>query len=110
MPHDAIQRRFAKASIVVDPPLQNWIEHSGNIPKIFIRLQLHIPMSDRLAHLLAGFVADCGSEVYEELAVSILGSAWTKGISQKIKSRFGKLVTTIIILAIHNAGLIRVER
>src|SRR5208337_3809682 len=108
--HNGIHRRFVKASIVVDPPSQNRIEHSGNVQKIFIRLQLQIPVSDRLPHGLAGLIANTGSEVDEELAVSVLGPAWTKGISQKVKLCFRKLVLTVVILAVHNAGFIRVKR
>src|SRR5271157_4733511 len=68
-------------------------------------------MPDRLAHGLAGLVAYSGSEVGEELAVFILRSARTKGISQEIKLRFiGKLASSFLIFAVHNAGFIRVKR
>jgi len=102
MSHDWIHRRLVKASIVVDPPSQNRIKHLSNIQEVFIRLQLQIPMSDRLAHGLAGLVADTRSEVDKELAISVLRSAWSKGISQKIKLCFWKLASPIIILAIHS--------
>ena len=109
MSHDRIDRRLVKAPVVVDPTSQNRIEHSGYVQKFFIRLQLKTPLPDGLSHGLAGLVADTGSEVDEELAISVLGSAWTKGISQKIKLCLRKLAATIIILAIHNAGFIRVK-
>jgi hypothetical protein len=43
------------------------------------------PIPDLVVHRLGGFVADTGREVNEELAMTILRSPWSKGISKKIK-------------------------
>src|SRR5215475_1124981 len=53
-----IQGRLVKASIVVDPAPQDWIEHARQVLQRFVRLQMDAPAVDGLPHRLCRFIAD----------------------------------------------------
>ena len=56
----------------------------------------------RIAHCFCGLVADTGSEVYKKLTIAILGSPWTKGITQKVKLDFRIISPAIIVFKIYD--------
>ena len=64
------------------------------------------PVSYLVAHGLCSFVADTGCEVDEKLAIAILRSPRTEGISEKIKRCFPIIRPAVIILAVDNTRFV----
>ena len=64
---------------------------------------------DGLPHGPQGRITHGGGEVNEVLAMAILRSAGAKGIPEKVKARVGLCPSTIIVLAVDNPRLRRVE-
>ncbi len=109
MPENRIQCGFVKASVVVDPSAKNGVEHPCDVLQRPVHFQMESPTPNRLSHGLTGLVTHCRREVDEMLVVSILGPSRPKRVSQKIELRFRMFAPSVIILAVNDARLIRVE-
>ena len=101
-----IQCRFVKASVVVYPSPDDRVEHSRQIIDRPVRFQMDSPVSYLVAHGLCSFVADTGCEVDEKLAIAILRSPRTEGITEKIKLCFPIIRPAVIILAVDNTRFV----
>ena len=51
MPQYAIQTRLVEPAIVLNPPANDRVEHSGKILDGFVRFQMHTPVMDPLPAL-----------------------------------------------------------
>ena len=104
-----VERRLVEGTVVVDPPADDRIEHPCQIVKVLVAAQLQPPASDLLANRLGGLVADRRTEVDEVFAPAVLRSAWAKGVAQKIEAGAGVLQTPIVVFAVDDLGLLRME-
>ena len=68
MAKDRVKRRLVVAAIVVNPAMEDWIEHPGQVVESLIAPQVESPTSHSAAHRLGGFITHCGTEVDEVLA------------------------------------------
>ncbi len=109
MAKDRVKRRLVVAAIVVNPAMEDWIEHPGQVVESLIAPQVESPTSHSAAHRLGGFITHCGTEVDEVLAPAILRPPGTKRKTQKIKFFIEVIASTIIILAIDYLGLFRMK-
>src|SRR6516164_8658744 len=67
------------------------------------------PAPHRLPHFRRGLIAHCRAEVDEALAPSILRPSWTKRISEKIKFLMRIRTAPVVILAIDDFRLVRMQ-
>lgn len=67
------------------------------------------PASDRLADRIGGLVADRRDEAHEELPPSIPGPPGPKGVAEEVEPDVVMLAPPIIVLAVHDLGLLRVK-
>src|SRR5665648_145869 len=104
-----VKRRLVVAAIVVNPAMEDWIEHPGQVVESLIAPQVESPTPHSAAHRLGGFITHCGTEVDEVLTPTILRPPGTKRESQKIKLLGGVMASSIIILAIDQLGLSRMK-
>src|SRR5512135_505054 len=110
MSEDRGQRRPVEPTVVVRPPpyrrihkprdrLQGLIVPGGGQP----------PAADRLPDRLGGLVADRREEAHEELPPSILGPPGPKGVAEEVELDVLMLAPPVIVLAVHDLGLLRVK-
>src|SRR3954447_20190171 len=110
VPEDRDERRPVEPAVVVRPPpyrrihkprdlLQRLIVPGGGPP----------PVSDRLPDRLGGLVADRWDEAHEELPPSIPGPPGPKGVAEEVELDVLMLASPVIVLAVHDLGLLRVK-
>src|SRR5512140_682063 len=66
-------------------------------------------VTDRLADRLGGLVADRREEAHEELPPSILGPPGPKGVAEEVELDVLMLAPPVLVLAVHDLGLLRVK-
>src|SRR6266851_3693324 len=103
------QRGLVEASVVVDPPLHDLVEHVCKVVQRFVTATVESPASQLSTHLLHGLVAHRWEEADKELASLGLRTARTKRVSQEIESFVGVAPRAILILAVHDARLVWME-
>jgi hypothetical protein len=62
-----------------------------------------------VAHCLASLIAHCRGEVDEIFTVPIHRAPGTKGVPQEVELRGGVLAPTIVIFAVNDTSLVRVQ-
>ena len=67
-----IQRRFVVLPIILHPPVQDGIEHAGEIVKGFVTAEMQPPAPDGLPHRFGGPGTDRRSEVDKGLHPAVL--------------------------------------
>lgn len=70
---------------------------------------MHTPSLNGLLHGLFRLVADCRGKVDEDLSILVLGPPRAEGVAQKVELGFRVITSPVVILAVDNAGLIRVD-
>jgi hypothetical protein len=104
-----IQRRSVVLPIILHPPVQDGIEHAGEIVKGFVTAEIQPPASDRLPHRFGGPGTHRGTEVDKVLPPAILGPSWAKRIAQKVTAGVREGTTPIRILAVHDVCLVQMQ-
>jgi len=94
---------------VVNPAIENWIKHPGQVVESLIAPQVESPTPHSAAHRLGGFITHGGTEVDEVLTPAILRPPGTKRKTQKVKLLGGVMASSIIILAIDQLRLFRMK-
>jgi len=104
-----IQRRLVVSAVIVDPSSYHRIKHPRQVIQCFIAAQMQLPAPHFLANRFRRFVADRRTEVDKELPPPILRPPRAKRVAQKIETGNGIVLTPIVILAVDNLGLLRME-
>src|SRR5215467_4482186 len=113
MPVEVTQRgikcRLVITTVVVDPTAYHRVEHPCQIVDPSVHATSQLPATDFLSDRFGCTVADSRTKVHEVLTPSIFRSPGSKGITQEIELLVSVSPPTIIVLAIDDVRLIRVE-
>src|SRR5664279_3616650 len=110
MPEDRRERRPVEPAIVVRPPPYRRIRKPRDLlQRLIVPGGGQPPVSDRLPDRLGGLVADRRQEAHEKLPPSILGPPGPKGVAKEVELDVIMLAPPVIVLAVHNLGLLRVK-
>src|SRR3954453_20671494 len=110
MPEDRGERRPVKPAIVVHPPLHRRIDKPRDLlQRLVVPGGGQPPTADRLLDRCGGLVTDRRQEAYEELPPPILGPPGPKGGAEKVELDVLMLAPPIIVLAVHDLGLLRMK-
>src|SRR5512147_1735976 len=110
MPEDWGERRPVEPTIVVRPPPDRGIHKPRDLlQRLIVPRGGQPPTTDRLPDRLGGLVTDRRQEAHEELPPSILGPPGPKGVAEEVELDVIMLAPPIIVLAVHDPGLLRVK-
>src|SRR5215471_3054690 len=109
MAEDRVQSGLVEPAVVVDPAPQYRIPHAGQIIESLVTTQMEPPPPHRLPHFGRGPIAHRRAEVDEALAPSILRPSGTEGVSEKVKFLIGIRTTPVVILAVDDFRLVRMQ-
>src|SRR4051794_9759306 len=110
MPEDRGERRPVEPTVVVRPPPYRRIHEPRDLlQRLIVPGGGQPPIPDRLTDRLGGLVADRRKEAHEELPPSILGPPGPKGVAKEVELAVLMLASPVIVLAVHDLGLLRVK-
>ena len=103
---EAEQPGLVEASVVVDPPLHDAVEHAGKVVKGLVTATAQRPRTDLGSHRLHCVRADRGQERHEVLAVPVLGQSRTELIPQERELGVLSRAHPVRVLAVDDARLV----
>lgn len=106
---DRRHRRPVKAAVILLPAREDRIEHGRKIGQFFVALQLQMPSPNGLSHGLASRAADRRGEVHVDPDIFVHGLTRPERISQERELDCGMILSTIDVLAIHDARFARMQ-
>src|SRR3954464_10252105 len=110
MPEDRGERRPVEPTVVVRPPPYRRIHEPRDLlQRLVVPGGGQPPVTDRLPDHLGGLVADRREEAHEELPPPILGPPGPKGVAEEVELDVLMLAPPVIVLAIHDLGLLGVK-
>src|SRR5713226_1842743 len=109
MAKDRVQRGPIEAAVVLNPTTEDRIPHARQFVNGFVAPQGQPPAPHLLAHLGHRVRAHRRGEVDEELAPSILRPPRAKRITQEIQPFLGILAWPVVILAVDDTRLARMD-
>src|SRR6266849_5078234 len=109
MAKDRVQRGPIEAAVVLNPATEDRIPHARQVVNGFVAPQGQPPAPHPLAHLSHRVRAHRRGEVDEELAPSILRPPRAKRITQEIEPFLGIPAWPVVILAVDDARLARMD-
>src|SRR4051794_16832136 len=110
MPEDRGQRRPVEPTVVIRPPPYRGIHKPRDLlQRLIVPGGGQPPTSDRLPDRFGGLVADRREEAHEELPPSIPGPPGPKGVAEEVELDVLMLAPPVIVLAVHDLGLLRVK-
>src|SRR5947209_14074852 len=110
MSEDRGECRSVEPAVVVRPPSYRRIHKPRDLlQRLVVPGGGQPPVSDRLPDRLGGLVADRWDEAHEELPPSILGPPGPKGVAKEVELDVIMLAPPVIVLAVHDLGLLRVK-
>ena len=84
-PQGGNESRLVEGSIVVDPPPDSCVEHSGEVVKAFVAASLQSPTPDLPPNRFRRLVAHRRAETDEEAAPLVLRPPGPECVAQKVK-------------------------
>ncbi len=106
---DRIQGRFVETAVVLNPPSKDRIPHAGQVVDGLVAAPREVPTSHRLSHPRRCRIAHCRREVDEVLTPPILRPTRAKRVSQERELLRGILPWPIVILAVDDVRLLRMD-
>jgi len=110
MPEDRGERRPVEPAVVIRPPPYRRIHKPRDLlQRLVVPGGGQPPVSDRLPDRLGGLVTNRREEAHEELPSTILGPPGPKGVAEEVELDVLTLAPPIVVLAVHDLGLLRVK-
>src|SRR3989442_3263226 len=110
VPQRRVQRRLVEDAVVVYPAANLPVKHARQVFQGLVAARWQLPTADFLTNALAGFGAHARTEVDEVLAPPILRPSSPERIAQEVEARLGVLTPSVIVLAVHQPRLLRMQR
>src|ERR1700751_1980565 len=109
MAEDRVKCSPIELALLVDPAAEHRIPHAVYIVEGLITAQVEPPPPHRLPHLRRGLIAYRRAEVDEVPTPSILRPSRAKRVSEKIKFLMGTRTPPVVILAVDDFRLVRMQ-
>src|SRR6266568_4665113 len=101
-----MQLRPVEAAVVVDPPLHHDVDHLCKVVQGLVTATIDSPAPQLATHLFDG-VATCRRQKVGKPATSTYRRSGTKRVPQEVESLVGIGSSAILVLAVHDARLVR---
>ena len=108
-PQGGKESRFIEGPVIVDPPPDGCVVHSGKVIKALVAASMQVPTSDFLPNRFRRLVADRRAETHEESAPLVPRPPGPKRVAQKVKRCCGVLPSPTAVLAVDNLRLLPVQ-
>ena len=109
MKEDPVQSGSVVAAVVVDPSPNDGVIHSGQIRYRSVTSPISLPIPNRFLYRFGCFIADGRTKVDKEFTPSAFGQPRTKRKPQEVKLLIGVTATAVVILAVNNLCLFRMQ-
>src|ERR1700722_7864865 len=100
---------LVKVAVVVHPAPDAGIELPGQLVQADRGLSRKFPLANRLSDALHCRCTDRGQEARPYLPVAFPGASWAEFKPQKRKTNSGKVLPAKAVLAVHDAGFLRMH-
>ena len=108
-PHGGKEGRFVEGPVIVDPPPDGCVEHSGKVIEALVAASMQVPTPDFPPNRFRRLVADRRAETHEESAPLVLRPPGPERVAQKVEGCCGALPSPIAVLAVDNLRLLSVQ-
>ena len=92
-PHGGKEGRFVEGPVIVDPPPDGCVEHSGKVIEALVAASMQVPTPDFPPNRFRRLVADRRAETHEESAPLVLRPPGLERVAQKVEGCCGVLLS-----------------
>src|SRR5262245_40193341 len=104
-----VQCRLVVPTVVGDPPPNDGVEHAGQVVYLLVNATIKAPASNGLTDGFGCGITDAGTEIDEVLPPPVLRPSRAKGIAQEVELLVGILTPSVVIRAIDDGRLVRMD-